>query len=137
MRTDIALRECPFRLNADGFWECPQCERPYSIKLDKPPKRDCPRAPSIVEAAKKLGIPENEIGRYASMLQQWQAEDCPIRDPGEIDWIHENLCLPCESHVGDCRLGKCGKGACKKRSHSIELKYMLRMETACCPLYKF
>lgn len=38
------MTDCPFQLNADGLWQCPQCEKPHPIKLDKPPRRNCPIA---------------------------------------------------------------------------------------------
>jgi len=129
--------DCRFDLNADGLWQCTQCPYIYPIKSAKPPRRNCPQSPSLVEAAKKLGIPENEIGRYASMLRQWRAENCPVRDEDEVNWIYHTLCKPCESHVNGCQLGRCASGACKRRSRSVELTYMLRMATSCCPLYKF
>ena len=141
MPSDKPLADCLW--NTDGPpWICQQCGWTYARKgepilTDKPPKRNCPKAPSILEPARKLGIPENKIGRYASMLGQWRAEGCPIRDQEETDWIQQTLCRPCEHFIGGCRFGRCGRGSCKKRTHSVELKYILRMETACCPLYKF
>jgi len=126
--------DCPFQLNADGLWQCTQCPYIYPIRSDKPPRKICPMAPSIVEAAKKLGIPENETMRYASILHEWQAEGCPIREQEEIDWIHQTLCMPCESYV---RFARCKRGTCKNESHSVELKYMLPMATTCCARGKF
>lgn len=40
------MMECPFQLNDDGLWHCPQCNKPHPIKSDKPPRRKCPKAPS-------------------------------------------------------------------------------------------
>ena len=42
---------CPVTLNADGFWQCPDCGWVYPLKSDKPPHRNCPtkKAPLTLE----------------------------------------------------------------------------------------
>lgn len=40
------MTDCPFQLNADGFFQCPQCDWVYPRKANKPPRRNCPKAPS-------------------------------------------------------------------------------------------
>ena len=106
-------------------------------KSHKPPRHHCPKGPSIVELAKKLGIPESGINGYAAMLSQWHREGCPLREQDEIDWIHDTLCKPCEHYVLTCSFGKCGRKACAKRKLEVDLQYVLPMETACCPTHKF
>jgi ribosomal protein L37AE/L43A len=34
--------DCPFTLNADGLWQCPDCGWIFSKRTDKPPRRNCP-----------------------------------------------------------------------------------------------
>ncbi len=36
------MRDCPFVLNADGYWRCPQCGWVYPLKDPVPPDRNCP-----------------------------------------------------------------------------------------------
>jgi hypothetical protein len=39
------MTDCPFTLNADNLWQCPQCGWVYPRASDKPPRRNCPKAP--------------------------------------------------------------------------------------------
>lgn len=55
--------DCVFpKLNSDGLWQCSQCRWAYPLKSDKPPRRNCPKAPSrglgdtIVKITRFLGI---------------------------------------------------------------------------------
>ena len=42
------MTDCPFELNVNGLWQCPRkgCGWVYPLKSDKPPRRNCPKAPS-------------------------------------------------------------------------------------------
>ena len=57
-----SMIDCPFKLNAKGLWQCPQCKWTYPIESEKPPRQNCPKAPSrglgdtIAKITRKLGI---------------------------------------------------------------------------------
>ena len=38
------MTDCPFTLNADHLWQCPQCGWVYPRQSDKPPRRNCTKA---------------------------------------------------------------------------------------------
>ena len=38
------MTDCPFTLNADHHWQCPQCGWVYPRQSDKPPRRNCTKA---------------------------------------------------------------------------------------------
>lgn len=58
--------DCPLELNGDGFWQCPRkgCGWVYPIKSDKPPRRNCPKAPS-----RGLGDTIAKITRFLRIRQ--------------------------------------------------------------------
>ena len=47
------MTDCPFELNTDDLWQCPQCGWVYKLKSVKPPRRNCPKAPDREEAEKQ------------------------------------------------------------------------------------
>jgi hypothetical protein len=41
------MTECPLILNAEGFYECSDCNWIYKHKADKQPHRNCPNSPDL------------------------------------------------------------------------------------------
>ena len=80
--------DCPFTLNPDNLWQCTQCNWVYKIPSDKPPRRNCPRAPDI-----------------------------PKRTNAEITAI-EKVCTLCKKFIDDgCRaFAQCGRKAATYRA---------------------
>ena len=42
--------DCPFHLTPEGVWVCPQCGHEYPRPSDRPPRRNCPKAPGWEES---------------------------------------------------------------------------------------
>lgn len=55
------MTDCPFEPDARG-WRCPQCGYVFPHKTDRPPRRNCPKAPSrglgdtIAKVTRLVGI---------------------------------------------------------------------------------
>ena len=78
---------CPFTLNADNLWQCPQCGWVYPRASDKPPRRNCPKAP---DAPPKLTRREQLLHRNAIVND-------PPRDELER---RLDICEACEEYEG-------------------------------------
>ena len=61
--------QCGFRLPASGTGSA----------SDSPPRRNCPRAPSLGAAAQRLGISWEDVEHYAAALARWTTAGFPTR----------------------------------------------------------
>jgi hypothetical protein len=136
--------DCPFQLNTDGLWQCPQCKWVYKLKADKPPRRNCPKAPNLRPAAEKLGIEWKDVEHYAQALARWRAAGYPVRTEEETA-ICFRICgggcgtggcqKPCEHYRagkifdgGRCKLCRCGVSESR-----FALVNKIKMVTESCP----
>jgi len=78
VRSDRSVTDCPFQLNADGLWQCPDCDWVYPRKSEKPPRRNCPKAKSrglgdtIAKITKAVGIkPCGGCKKRQKKLNEW------------------------------------------------------------------
>ena len=139
------MPNCPLQLNADGFFECPQCEWVYKRKADKPPHRTCPKSPALTEAAEKLGITGDDIKHWMHALARWTRAEFPVRSQAEIERCLR-ICVRCPSdnYVPDnpkctteaCRMktsGRCKLCGCRVSKSRVAVINKIRMATEDCP----
>lgn len=117
------MTDCPFTLNTDGLWQCPDCGWVYKRKADKPPRRNCPasRTPEAIaeaekqqaealEAGKKLGWTAGDAKKWAAALLRWRAAGYPVRTDEEVEYIVW-ICEDCGDYKADekrCKICRCG-----------------------------
>ncbi len=123
------MTDCPFTLNADGLWQCPNegCGWVYPKKSDKPPRRNCPatRTPEAIaeqkaqaerqqteaiELGKSLGWTAKDAKKWAAALYKWNKAGRPKRTDEEVAAIVV-ICEACEEYKADekrCRICRCG-----------------------------
>jgi rubredoxin len=84
--------DCLLKLNADGFYECPDCKWIYKRKADKPPHRNCPKSPDI-------NSPEHRERIKAKMLAELQPvidnRNCPQCDLANVTAQLDRCLSPC------------------------------------------
>ncbi len=127
------MTDCPFTLNANGFYQCPICKWIYPIypkKSDKPPRRNCPatkkpptpeeiasqKAEAIrqeaeaIELGKSLGWTFEDAIHWAVALVRWQKAGRPQRTDEEVQYIVW-ICEACDDYKADekrCKICRCG-----------------------------
>lgn len=141
------MTDCPFFVNADGFYECPQCGYIYKPRqmCRKPPRRNCPNSPDITEAAEKLGITGDDIKHWAQALARWMRAGFPRRSQSEVDRCLR-ICVNCptDNYVPDnpkctgeaCRMktgGRCKLCGCRVSKSRVAVINKIRMATEGCP----
>lgn len=141
----LKMTDCPFTLNADGLWQCPDCGWVYPRKKDKPPRRNCPKkkAPPTPEqkaeaerqqrqaneAGKALGWrPEHAI-KYARALTRWIAAGRPTRDDEEVAEIVA-VCETCDKYKAD--KSRCSVCGCKVHTPGITILSKAKLGTERC-----
>ena len=128
------MTDCPLQLNADGHWQCPQCNWVYPLKSDNPPHRNCMKAPSIRLAAKKLHVTWEDATHYAHAIVKWQDAGFPMRTRAEVArcfWICKGGCgnRPCKWYAN----GYCKLCHCRVNQSRIALMNKIKMRTESCP----
>ena len=117
------MTDCPFTLNANGLWQCPDCGWVFKLKRDKPPRRNCPasRTPEAiaeakeqkaeaVEAGKKLGWTAADVKKWTAALLRWRAAGYPKRTGAEVGAILL-ICEDCDQYAiaeHRCKICRCG-----------------------------
>lgn len=145
--------------NEDGPpWKCQQCGWPYErqgepILSDKPPNRNCPKAPDLRPAAEKLGISWDDVEHYAQALARWTVAGFPVRTQkevakcfrickGDCDGPSDSIRVckkPCEHyHKGKTlHSGRCGKCRCRVNKSRVAVLNLIKMATENCPEEKW
>ena len=59
--------DCPLELNADGLWQCPDCNWIYKRKTDKPPRRNCPKSPDLDSPEHRARVKETTLAELEPM----------------------------------------------------------------------
>lgn len=140
------MTNCPFQLNADGFYQCPQCDWVYPrFGPRRSPRRNCPKSPDITEAADKLGITGNDIKHWAQALARWTRAGFPKRPQPEVDRCLR-ICVNCptDNYVPDnpkctgeaCRMktgGRCKLCGCGVSKSRMAVFNKIKMATEDCP----
>jgi len=150
--------DCPFTLNADGLWQCPDCGWIYKRKSDKPPRRNCPakatpeqlaereasraeqeeqakrEAEALRPEGEKLGWTFEMICRYAAALKKWVAAGRPTRTDEEVEAI-EQICKQCEKY--ETESGRCKVCGCKITTPGIAILSKAKLATEVCPKGKW
>lgn len=106
------MRFCPFTLNADGLWQCPDCGWIYKRKAEKSPRRNCP---------KKL-TPEQLAQREAARAEQ---EEAAKHGPGTqlhkliTKFTGEKITASCgcKSHIAE--MNRNGPAWCRENVDTI------------------
>lgn len=143
------MTDCQF--NTDGPpWTCQQCDWTYARKgepilSDKPPHRNCPKSPDIMEAADRLGITGNAIKHWAQALARWTVAGFPKRSQAEVERCLR-ICVHCptDNYVPDnpkctgeaCRMktgGRCKLCGCRVSKGRIAVINKILMATEDCP----
>jgi len=124
--------DCPLELIADR-WTCPQCDWVYPLQAERPPRRNCSNSPDLAEAAERLRIFPVDVPYFAQALARWTRAGFPVRGAGDIEFIANELCGPCEFNRGD----RCQKCAGCKNKKRLPLAKKIRMETEGCPEWKW
>ena len=90
------MSNCPFQLDAaTNRWTCPQCGWVYPRQSQKPPKRNCPKAPDRKKAAAE---------RLAHELAARYASGRATRSAVDIESLL-TVCRRCPEFTGDgCRI---------------------------------
>ncbi|MHC4686763.1 MAG: hypothetical protein ACYTEW_20995 [Planctomycetota bacterium] len=121
--------------NDDGPpWECKWCSQGYTqrgelILSERPPRRNCPKAPNLRPATEKLGISWEDVPHYAQALARWTAAGFPVRSQAEVGRIYEEFCTPCTYLVG----GRCRKCGCGVNQSRVAVLNKIKMATEDCP----
>lgn len=143
----MGVLNCSFIKNSKGFWQCsnPECGWIYRRKSEKPPRRNCLKAPDITEAAEKLSITGADIKHLAQALARWMVAGCPTRSNTEVERCLR-ICVNCptDNYVPDnpkctgeaCRMktgGRCKLCGCGVSKSRIAVINKIRMATEDCP----
>ncbi len=108
------MTNCPLQLNADGFYQCPQCNWIYKRKTDKPPLRNCPNSPDV-------NTPEYREAIKQKMLAELQPRidaDQTIRNREAIAAQLDRCLEPCREFDG--RVCTLRGTSCKHRKRWFE-----------------
>lgn len=142
------MTNCPFQLNADGLWQCPDCGWIYPRPGPRrSPRRNCPKSPDITEAAERLGITGDDIKHWAQSLAKWMRAKFPMRTPEQVDYcLH--ICVKCKEFIPSnpkctgetCRIkigGYCKACGCRVSKSRVAISNKLAMATEACPKGKW
>ncbi len=152
------MMDCPFTLNADGLWQCPDCKWIFPKRTDKPPRRNCPKkltpearaqreaaraeqdrqakreAEQLKPEGERLGWTFEMVCRYAAALKKWIAAGRPTRTNEEVMAI-ENICKQCEKYEAES--GRCKVCGCKITTPGIAILSKAKLATEVCPKEKW
>lgn len=129
---------CSFVCRSDGLYQCEWCNWVYTLRVDKPPKRHCPSAPSVVEAAERLteetGDPSiiDKAACYSVALARWTAAGFPMRTDEEVREIYETHCNPRDKPCEDFRNDTCRLCGCPVRPEGMAVRNKIKMATERC-----
>ena len=82
---------CTFHLNESNLWQCTQCGWVYPRAADKPPRRNCPKAP---DAPKRIARTRRDT--VLATYDQQQLTDPPR---AEIE-RRLDVCEACDQYAG-------------------------------------
>ena len=99
------MPDCLLQLNANGFWQCPDCYWVFKRKSDKPPHRNCPKSKEKIARSKTSG-PGTELkklikrtgikvkvgckcNKHAALMDQKGSDWCEKNLELIVDWLEE------------------------------------------------
>ena len=129
--------DCPFTLNTDGLWQCPDCGWVLKLKRDKPIPRNCPASITDEDRKRMAESAEQMMGQDAPTPEQ-QAENnrrqAEAIEAGkqleysedDIDYITTDICPACDKYKdGRCKCGNC------KQSQGRSVREMVERGGSC------
>jgi rubredoxin len=84
------MTDCQFTLNADHLWQCSQCGWVYPRASDKPPRRNCPKAPDAP--------PRQARTRREAVLARYDAQQLTEPPRAEIE-RRLDVCEACDQYA--------------------------------------
>ncbi len=117
-------------------YECARCGYVITSEPHFTPKQMrhiCANPPDLQPAAKKLGIPFNEIPHYAQALARWTVAGWPVRSQADVAAILKTHCTPCPQY----EKGKCRKCGCNVNGSWVAVVNKIKMATEACALEKW
>lgn len=85
------MTDCPFQLNVDGFYECPDCHWVYKRKSDKPPRRNCPKAPDVNTPEYRETIKSKMLAELTALVEEGRTQNTLTAITEQLD-----VCVTCK-----------------------------------------
>ena len=91
------MTDCPFQLNANNRWQCPDCNWVYPRESEKPPRRNCPNSPDLNSPEHRERIKQQMLAELQSVID---SSDVPGCDLATITAQLDQCLTPCKEFNG-------------------------------------